>query len=150
MLSGLSGARCSAVACQQSPGSRKPEGVLIISFATLTSPTPQTLASALRATHEGLCGGLQDSRVLDLARLTCCVTRPGHYPSLSRGLLTKANQTLSICCMPSAVSRIVGIMRPVRHIPALEIGVGPRHFCEGLSRVPTCRDLGGTKVEKLL
>lgn len=90
MLSGLSGASCSVVACQQSPGSRKPEGVLIISFATLSSPTPQTLASALRSTHEGPYGG-QDSRVLDLARLTCCVTRPGHYPSLSQGLLTKAS-----------------------------------------------------------
>lgn len=91
MLSGLSGASCSVVACQQSPGSRKPEGVLIISFSTLAAPIPQTLASALRSTYEGPCGGLQDRWVLDRARLTCCVTRPGHYPSLSQGLLTKAN-----------------------------------------------------------
>ena len=88
------------MSCQHPPGSRKREGVLVISFSTPYLPSPQG--------HEDRAG----SWVLGLAERTCCVTRQGPRLSLSQRIssLRPIRVSLSASTLPSASSRFVGIM----------------------------------------
>lgn len=117
VLRGLSGASCAVVSCQQPPGSRKREGVLIISFSTPTSHPPHT-GRGQRSPHQWPSGGLADS--WGLARLPCCVARPGHGPSEPRTCsLRPIKHFLSASCMPDAVLRVLGIRRRISYYPCL-------------------------------
>lgn len=99
VLCGLSGASCAVVSCQQPPGSRKREGVLIISFSTPSPPIPQTPAEARDLLRSGPVGDGKTELGPGSADLLC--DKAQSAPLWAKDL--PIAHLLSASCMPSAV-----------------------------------------------